>query len=197
MPRKKKWTDELVKEMLDNTSSIRQASIEYSVPYSTLVRRAKKLGYKPDAGWNRGKTYNGRPTIDGECTVADKLQANSSLSTGHIKKYALQAGLLEDKCSQCGIYEWNGKEIVLELDHINGINNDHRLDNIRLLCPNCHSQTSTWRGKNNTGKIKVSDEDLLEAIFTTKNYRQALMKVGLTPKGGNYNRCKALMKRVQ
>ncbi|MGB2240169.1 MAG: HNH endonuclease [Pseudomonadales bacterium] len=52
-------------------------------------------------------------------------------------------------CSSCGIGdEWNGKPITLQLDHINGVNNDHRLDNLRMLCPNCHSQTDTWCGRN-------------------------------------------------
>jgi len=48
------------------------------------------------------------------------------------------------ECAWCEISEWRGKRLVLHLDHINGINNDHRLSNLRLLCPNCHSQTDTY-----------------------------------------------------
>lgn len=51
------------------------------------------------------------------------------------------------ECKHCGIYEWRGKRIVLQIDHINGDNTDNRLENIRLLCPNCHSQTDTYAGK--------------------------------------------------
>ena len=52
-------------------------------------------------------------------------------------------------CSECGVGEvWNSKSLVLQLDHINGVHNDHRLENLRLLCPNCHSQTDTFCGKN-------------------------------------------------
>ena len=51
-------------------------------------------------------------------------------------------------CAECNVgEEWNGKPLVLQLDHINGIFNDHRLENLRLLCPNCHSQTETFSGK--------------------------------------------------
>lgn len=51
-------------------------------------------------------------------------------------------------CAECGVgEEWKGKKLVLQLDHINGIFNDHRIDNLRLLCPNCHSQTETFSGK--------------------------------------------------
>jgi len=56
---------------------------------------------------------------------------------------------MEDKCVECGIgNEYNGKPITLELDHINGDNLDNKLENLRILCPNCHSQTPTYKSKN-------------------------------------------------
>lgn len=55
---------------------------------------------------------------------------------------------IEQVCSECGLgSEWNGKPLTLQLDHINGVWNDHRIDNLRLLCPNCHSQTPTFAGR--------------------------------------------------
>lgn len=96
---------------------------------------------------------------------------------------------IEYKCTVCNIIEWNGKHIVLEIDHINGDNTDNRLENLRYLCPNCHSQTETYKGRNvNTGHQKVSDDELLEAYRTEGNIRKALLKVGLSAKGGNYSR---------
>ena len=66
-----------------------------------------------------------------------------------LKKRLVQEGLLIKKCSRCNIKaEWNGEPLSLQLDHINGVNNDNRLSNLRLLCPNCHSQTPTFCGKN-------------------------------------------------
>ena len=68
----------------------------------------------------------------------------------------IKRNLLEYKCSCCGIGDtWNEKKLVLQLDHINGVNNDHRLENLRFVCPNCHSQTSTYKGKNK-GKGRYS-----------------------------------------
>ena len=86
---------------------------------------------------------------------------------------------------------------TVELDHVNGNNRDNRLENLRFLCPNCHSQTDTYKGKNiNTGKIKVSDDELLTAYKKCGNIHKALIEVGLAAKGGNYSRLKKLIAGV-
>ena len=77
--------------------------------------------------------------------VEDSIYANRSC----LKKRILDEGLLEYKCAICGNQGmWNNKVLNLQLDHINGKNNDHRLENLRFLCPNCHSQTETFSGRN-------------------------------------------------
>lgn len=66
-----------------------------------------------------------------------------------LKIRLINEGVLEYKCGECGNKgEWLGKPISLQLDHINGINDDNRKENLRFLCPNCHSQTETYSGKN-------------------------------------------------
>lgn len=100
----------------------------------------------------------------------------------------------EYKCNICNLSKWQGNDMVLELDHINGNRSDNSKSNLRFLCPNCHSQTSTWRGRNiNTGICKVTDEILIDALLNTSNIRQALIKVGLAAKGGNYERAKKIL----
>lgn len=77
------------------------------------------------------------------------LVENSSYNRVDLKRRLIAEFILVEKCSLCGIGpEWNGKPLVLQLDHVNGVSKDNRLSNIRLLCPNCHSQTSTFGGKN-------------------------------------------------
>ena len=101
------------------------------------------------------------------------------------------------KCEICGIFEWLGRTIVLELDHIDGDNRNNIRTNLRLLCPNCHSQTDTWRGRNiNSGVVKVSDEQLMRALSDSPSIRQALLNVGLAAKGANYHRCYKLISRL-
>ena len=120
---------------------------------------------------------------------------NSKYSTSYVKNRIIQENLIEYKCTECGIIDkWNDKKIILELDHINGINTDNRVENLRFLCPNCHSQTEHFRGRNvNNGKIKVTDDELIDALQKNDNIRKALLEVGLSAKGANYNRCYKLL----
>jgi 5-methylcytosine-specific restriction endonuclease McrA len=97
------------------------------------------------------------------------------------------------KCQRCNNTKWLDAEITLELEHIDGDNQNNEKDNLLLLCPNCHSQTKTWKSSSKNKGVKsgrrVSDEELLNAILETNNFSEALRKVGLTDKGYVYVRC--------
>lgn len=83
--------------------------------------------------------------------LSEVLVEGSSYRTTHLKARLIREGLLENRCVECGHPpEWNGKPMVLILDHINGVFNDNRLENLRLLCPNCNSQMPTFAGRNST-----------------------------------------------
>lgn len=144
--------------------------------------------WNPNSAWSKGKSLTPNEEIFTE---------NSRYSNVLVKTRIIKDSLLEYRCSKCSIVDtWQGESIILDLDHINGNNKDNRLNNLRFLCPNCHSQTDTYKGRNrNNGKVKVTDRELLTALENCSNIRQTLIEVGLTPKGGNYTRIKKTLKR--
>ena len=66
----------------------------------------------------------------------------------HVKRRLLNAGLKENRCERCGIDEWLGRPLSMALHHVNGDGSDNRLENLQMLCPNCHSQTENFAGRN-------------------------------------------------
>lgn len=86
-----------------------------------------------------------------------QMLLTTSTSRKAIKARLLAAGLLQNICQTCGLREWQDKPIQMHLDHINGVKDDHRLENLRMLCPNCHSQTETYGGRNLKRKQRLQD----------------------------------------
>lgn len=126
----------------------------------TLAEVMRKLGYSA----NRGNSIKGLKNhltnlgIDfskfsnnfyshshPQNKIEDILIENSTYSNmTSLKKRIIHYGFLKNECYICGIKEWRNKPLVLQLDHINGNNRDNRIENLRLLCPNCHSQTDSF-----------------------------------------------------
>lgn len=96
-------------------------------------------------------------------TLEEICIANSWYSNCSKLKQRLHKELgWEERCMICKLDKWNNKPIPLEIDHINGKHFDHRLDNLRFLCPNCHAQTNTYKGKNMFNRISKSVENIPE-----------------------------------
>lgn len=114
-----------------------------------------------------GKDFRGRSAMitfneqKKELSYDELFKENGKHNRNVVRNRIIRDNLLPYKCAICGCTEWQGKTLSLELDHINGINNDNRLENLRFLCPNCHSQTTTYGSRNqklNESKYDISDD---------------------------------------
>lgn len=167
---------------------------------------AKKLGYEKDGGGTRTtlKTMYEELNLDTSHFKGQGWNAGnydySLFAKGEVKKSgrtmaAPLIALRGQKCECCGITEWLGNPIKLEVHHLDGDRLNNELDNLQLLCPNCHAYTETYCRKN--VNIHVEDEVLAKALKDSPNIRQALIKVGMTPKGGNYTRARELIEKYK
>lgn len=123
--------------------------------YQTLKRRLKEDGIETaHLPLGRLDFNKGRKVTTELIPLDEVLVEHSSYSRSSLKRRLLAEGLLKNECFECGqLPQWNGKPLVLVLDHWNGENDDNRFSNLRLLCPNCNSQQPTFCGRH---RSKVS-----------------------------------------
>ncbi len=140
---------DLVIAVCAKSQSMAKAAAELSIHFNTLKRLAQLYGcYCPNQSLKGGKKVT-----PSKIKLSEILEgAHPHFQTYKLKNRILKEGLLENKCSICGIVEWNHTMINMELDHIDGNRLNHLFSNLRILCPNCHSQTDTYRSKNRSNK---------------------------------------------
>lgn len=182
----KKFTKEQLQEMANDSNSYREL--------------AKKIGY----------SVNGGGSIDSVKNMIKELNINiehflgqtwnkqnydySRFKKGQVFKLASALPALTSlrghRCENCNLEKWQNEIIPLEIHHIDGDKLNNELENLQLLCPNCHALTNNWRGKNikRTEQRIISDEEFAEVLKESSSIRQALLKLGLSGKGGNYDR---------
>ncbi len=136
-------------------SEIRKASA-----WTNLLHRMRTHGAR--VGMKRLKTEVLHRQLDTShfkslrrLTLDERLSHRPGEPRGHLREALLKTGR-KHECEGCGLGpEWNNKKLVLQVDHINGDKFDHRPENLRFLCPNCHSQTETWTWHNARRKKKL------------------------------------------
>lgn len=161
-----KLSDEQFVELLKKSSTISEVlfKLGYTVKgnswgYSQVKRRMDDLNL--DYSIFKGKSAVIKTNKLNNVRKEDILKENCKHQRTVLRRYVIKNNLIPYKCAICGCTEWQGKTLSLELDHINGINNDNRLENLRFLCPNCHSQTSTYGSRNqqiNSSEYDISDD---------------------------------------
>jgi hypothetical protein len=118
----------------------------YIALYDRIREYALDTSHWLGQGHLKGQTNPYTPKIP----LEKILVRNSSYrgGTSLLRSRLVRAGIFADRCSACGLSEWRQRRIALHLDHANGERFDNRPENLRLLCPNCHSQTETYCGRN-------------------------------------------------
>lgn len=155
MAHKKSWSDEQLREIVPNVKSLRAVIKQLGlIPaggnYVQVARRIKELAIDTShftgKAWNAGWKFDPRPPVQ----PLDQLLVKTSYVQSHKLKQRLYVhGLKLPVCELCGWAQVSADgRIPLELDHINGVHTDNRIENLRILCPNCHSLQPTHRGKN-------------------------------------------------
>lgn len=179
-----KLSDEQFVELLKKSSTISEVlfKLGYTVKgnswgYSQVKRRMDDLNL--DYSIFKGKSAVTKTNKLNNVKKEDILKENCRHQRIVLRRYIIKNNLIPYKCAICGCTEWQGKTLSLELDHINGINNDNRLENLRFLCPNCHSQTSTYGSRNqqlNSSEYDISD-DLIKMVEEKYNEVKSVKKV--------------------
>jgi DNA-binding CsgD family transcriptional regulator len=99
------------------------------------------------ASWHEATRRGALVTRPLAKSLDEILVAGRASNRGYLKQRLIQAGLKQDRCEDCGLVTWRDKPLSLSLHHVNGVRDDNRLENLRLLCPNCHSQTPNFAGR--------------------------------------------------
>ena len=161
-----KLSDEQFVELLKNSSTISEVlfKLGYSVKgnswgFAKVKQRMSDLNL--DGSIFKGKSPITKYGTLHKVNASDILKPNCKHARSVLRRYVIKNNLIPYRCAICGCVEWQGRTLSLELDHINGVNNDNRLENLRFLCPNCHSQTSTYGSRNqqlNSSEYNIPDD---------------------------------------
>lgn len=136
---------QLIVFAIERCGTMRKAAVDAGMNFNTFRKYAKRFNvWKTNQG-GQGLRKPSKSKIPLQEIIEGK---HPSYGYGVLKMRLLASGIKKNKCENCGISEWMGKKLIIQLDHHNGDRYDHRLENLRMLCPNCHSQTSTYCGKN-------------------------------------------------
>ena len=176
MKDKREFSKEEIDKAVSNSRSYRELAnkLGYDITSGHYTTDVKKWieKYNCDTshfkgkGWSKGN-YN-----------FERFESKKTFRGSELLQFLLKGEGRPFQCSCCKNSEWNGKPISLQVHHIDGNHYNNDLDNLQILCPNCHAQTDTYCGKN-AEKSKIPDEDYIKAINSSYSIAEALRNLGV------------------
>ena len=132
-----------IKPSTGSQTHLKHRAVNFEIDYSHFIGKS----------WSKGKTLPPRRSLE-------DYFSGSPIKSHSLKLRLIREKIKEHRCEICGGTEWRGQLIPIELDHINGDNTDNSLENLRILCPNCHAQTETYCAKNIYSAVAQRQEAL-------------------------------------
>lgn len=166
------WNKERVEKAVKNNTCYADVLRDLNIPIagnngSTLRRKIEEYNIDISHFTYTSKIKGAQQYVKAE----EYLKKGSHVKTFKLKEKLIKEGYKENKCELCGITEWQGKPLVMQLHHIDGDNTNNELSNLQMLCPNCHSQTDNFCGSaNKTEKPKYYCQDCGREIKTNATY---------------------------
>ena len=153
--KERKFDEDTIRSFISSSCSIADACRKFGwkptgANYRTVKRYIKELNLDVSHFTGKKTNINNVNNKKIEKPVEYYLVENSYIKLTTLRHKLIKSGLKKYECEKCGCNKWNGEQISLQLHHINGDNTDNRIENIQLLCPNCHSQTDNYCGNKNS-----------------------------------------------
>lgn len=180
---KRKWTNQqFIKAVASSLSyaevlqklGLRPAGSNYATVKRKISELDLDVSHMTGQAWNQGDRY--KPIKQAKPLSEILVEHSNYISSHWLRKRLIKEKIKKQVCECCGRSEWLGKPISLELHHINGVKDDLRIENLQILCPNCHSFTDNYRGKS----IRIQNKTKLSALSETKDVECRKFKEALT-----------------
>lgn len=173
----RKYTDKEFIDAVESSLSIGETLKKLGVVpsggnYHSFHKNAERLSadfsHFDRNAWARGFDFSKpKPPIE------EILVNPGVVSNREVKSRLFKEGIKKHQCEYCLLIEWMGKPIPLELEHVNGDNRDNRLENLKIICPNCHALTPTYRGRNiRVKREKIENHPDFVPLIKDKNPRK-------------------------
>lgn len=161
MKKRNRYTKEMLEPIIAQSKTWVEVCNKVGIqPYTgaqtNLRNRCKEFGL--DTSHFLGQAHRRGKKFPSKIPIEKYLVRNSRIASGRLRVKLIEEGIKEPECEKCGLREWSNEPIPLELDHINSDHWDNRLDNLQILCPNCHAQETQKRvnEKKDTKKSKIT-----------------------------------------